>query len=128
LKGDGSLFSSLFLNEPLATSIYHFKLQACCVSDEPPRAERWEYLLEMGMTRIEEIMNGTGELPEKLTLIFPERWMAQWERRLLLDRINKHPSKTVKEVSLVTSDPLILGCIPNGCLTVIRNEELRTDV
>ena len=89
--------------------LYPFMVRVGCVKMAAPRHDRFEYLLNFGMSHIPSVFNGTP-LGTDLLFVFPERFMGVHEQQQFMSTLKKHPdAKDIQQVDIITSSPLIVG-------------------
>ena len=126
----GSMFEEMlgdinYEDDKHAMELYPFKVRVGMPYRRPPRHQMWEFLLEMGRRDIDlvfgkESFNGR----DRLTFIFPERWMNVSEQRHLMWALNKHPeAETLKQVDIITHSPLIIGDFRSIMIRVLKWED-----
>ena len=103
-----------------AGKLYPFFCRVACVKRRPARHEFFTMFLNIGQGLIDPIMNHEKLSETHLTFVFPERWMGQTERRAFTFCLAKHPDvKVVKQLDIITSDPMIIGSFMQQQIRVI---------
>lgn len=80
-------------------------------ADSPgPRDPRWEYILDAGRNKIEQVLNGEGIGPGPHYFIFPDRWLVPAEAQAFGSKLFANPdAKKFERVYIVTHQPYIVG-------------------
>jgi hypothetical protein len=90
--------------------LYPFGVRVGVVKYRPPRHECFEYMLNMGYTDIEKVLEHRGVLSGYLTFVFPERHMGIHEQRKFMYEMCKHPTvDKINRVDIITSCPLMIS-------------------
>jgi hypothetical protein len=134
-KKASSLFDRYFpnitpgVNIPEKEGVYRVPLAGSIIRDAAPRDAVFEWILDMGISVIDAVFNGTpivrtpGEI---LHLVFPERWMSCGEQRYFITAMCQHPqARDIGGVYIITSSPILVGEI-YGPVVVIETPG-RTD-
>jgi len=91
---------------------YPFWVRVGCVKAAPPRHERFQFLLEMGSSQIDDVFQGLPLNSEHLTFVFPERHMSVHEQYCFMNSLKNHPdaqSGKIKTVDILTSCALMIS-------------------
>lgn len=107
---DGMLDDIDYPKDSNAGKLYPFFVRVGCVKRRPPRHPFFECILHLGQMDLEAVIDGTPIESEVLAFIFPERWMNVQEQMFFMKLLVEHPdSKSIKQVDIITSSPLIIG-------------------
>lgn len=105
---------------------YPFFVRVGCVKACPPRHERFEFIREMGMAQIEDVMQGNPLNSEHLTFVFPERHMSVHEQQAFMFKLSKHPdaiSGKIKTMDMLTSCPMMISSFHREQILILEWED-----
>jgi hypothetical protein len=103
-----------------AGKLFPFFVRVACIKRRPPRHKFFEMFLDMGMMKIESVLNHIPLETDKLNFVFPERFMGVAEQQSFMTFLKKHPeSKNIKQVDIITSSPLILSSFMRDHIRII---------
>lgn len=113
--------------EPTGTPQHGWPYHFFCVVDghQGPLHPRYEYMHDMGMPHLKNILLGTGKLPSgDLMFIFPDRWLNPGQAQKFNSLLCKHPSiladKKPRKVLVVTHQPYIVSDCVREQVRVIK--------
>ncbi len=96
--------------DPKERGLYPFLARVGVCKYRPPRHSFFEYLINLGVGNIENVLYHKGEISGILTFVFPERHMSVHEQRAFMYELNKHPTvDKVTQVDIITSCPMLVG-------------------
>ena len=103
-----------------AGKMFPFLLRVGVIKRRPPRHNFFEFLIDMGYPNIDKVLKKEMIEDEVLNFVFPERWMNQPERRIFMHYMTKNPGiKNIKQVDIITTDPLLVGSFRREQIRVI---------
>ena len=105
---------------------YPFFVRVGCVKAAPPRHERFEFIREMGLPDIEDVMQGKPMAIEHLTFVFPERHMSVHEQQAFMLKLATHPdamSGKIKTVDILTSSALMISSFHREQILILEWED-----
>ncbi|MHA1816597.1 MAG: hypothetical protein ACTSX1_11360 [Candidatus Heimdallarchaeaceae archaeon] len=111
--------------DPIEKGLYPFMVRCGVAKYRPPRHPFFEYLINLGMGDIENVLYHTGgELSGVLTFVFPERHMSVHEQRSFTSQLNKHPTvDKITQVDIITSCPMLVGSFYAEMIRVLTWED-----
>lgn len=104
---------------------YPFWLRVGVVKSCPPRHERFDYMREMGMGQIEDVMQGNPLNSEHLTFVFPERHMTVQEKQSFMFKLAKHPdavSGKIMTMDMLTSCAFMISSFHKEQINILEWE------
>ncbi|HUU87073.1 MAG TPA: hypothetical protein VMX17_04895 [Candidatus Glassbacteria bacterium] len=103
-----------------AGKLYPFFCRVGCIKRRPARHEFFSMFLNVGQAWIDLVLNHKKLGMSHLSFVFPERWMGQAERRAFTHCLAKHPEvKGVKQLDMITSDPMLIGSFMREQIRII---------
>ena len=105
---------------------YPFFVRVGCVKACPPRHERFEFIREMGMSQIEDVIQGNSLNSDNLTFVFPERHMSVHEQQAFMLKLATHPdamSGKIKTVDILTSSALMISSFHREQILILEWED-----
>mgnify|MGYP000695653740 CR=1 FL=1 len=115
-----------YSEDDLCGQTYPFFLRVGCVKACPPRHERFEYIKNMGMSRIEDVMQGNPLNSDTLTFVFPERHMSVHEQQAFMMKLACHPDAmrgNIKTVDILTSSAIMISSFHREQILILQWED-----
>jgi len=100
----------------------NFNVRVGCIKMAAPRHPRFEWFLNMGQNDIDCLFSDQSFSSDKLTFVFPERFMSVQEQHSFTQALINHKdtkSGKLKSVDIITSSPMIIGCFHRETIRVI---------
>ena len=115
-----------YTKDDTCSETYPFWVRVGVVNAAPPRHERFEFIREMGMSQIEDVMQGNPLNSEHLTFVFPERHMSVHEQAAFMLKLATHPdamSGKIKTVDILTSSALMVSSFHREQILILQWED-----
>lgn len=109
--------------DSFAGQLYPFWHRVGIVQKAPPRHERFEFMIDMGLPDIERVFTGEPLSSEHLTFVFPERYMSVHEQQAFMAVLNKHPdavSGRIKTMDMLTSCSLLISSFHKEAILILN--------
>jgi hypothetical protein len=101
---------------------YGFTLRVVVSKDIPPRHSIFSWIRGMGVSKFDEIFDGSVRLPEDWLLAFPERHCSITEIVGLINQmvmLNKKQGGVMKHLDILTSSPYIISDSKSQIVSII---------
>jgi len=115
-----------YTEDDLCGQTYPFFVRVGCVKAAPPRHERFDFIREMGLPDIEDVMQGKTMNIEHLTFVFPERHMSVHEQQAFMLNLATHPdamSGKIKTVDILTSSAMMISSFHREQILILEWED-----
>ncbi len=108
-------------DDDFSMKLYPFKVRVGMPYRRPPRHEMWQFFLETGHLDIDRVFMKEPFSHNRLTFVFPERWMNVSEQRNFMHQLKQHPDvDKIEQVDIITHSPIMLGDFSHYMIRVLK--------